>query len=74
VLGFNDETWWSRFARPRLHAWMDSSEPVRLIEQCRATTDPDPKALACYGLLVRRAGGVPDEVWLSASGGSTAAP
>jgi hypothetical protein len=63
-LGFNDETWWSRFARPRLHAWMDRTDPVRLIEQCRPTHDPDPKALACYGLLVRRAGEVPDEVWL----------
>jgi hypothetical protein len=43
---------------------MDPTDPVRLIEQCRPAHDPDPKALACYGLLVRRAGDVPDEVWL----------
>jgi hypothetical protein len=49
VLGFADETWWSRFARPPLHTWTD--EPLRLVEQAVARDDPDPKALACYGLL-----------------------
>jgi transposase len=43
---------------------MDPLEPVRLIEQTRPADDPDPKALACYGLLVRRAQDTPDEVWL----------
>jgi hypothetical protein len=50
VLGFQDETWWSRLALPALHAWTDD-EPLRLVEQTVARTDPDPKALACYGLL-----------------------
>jgi len=50
VLGFQDETWWSRLARPALHAWT-ADEPLRLVEQTVARTDPDPKALACYGLL-----------------------
>jgi hypothetical protein len=30
----------------------------------RPADDPDPKALACYGLLVRRATGDPDQVLL----------
>jgi transposase len=53
LLGFEDEVWWSRLARPALHAWQDDEQPVRLIEQTVARDDPDPKALACYGLLVR---------------------
>jgi hypothetical protein len=53
VVGFADETWWSRVARPALHAWTEGP-PVRLIEPCVARADPDPKALACYGLLLRQ--------------------
>lgn len=62
-MGFADETWWSRVARPALHAWADGA-PVRLVEQTVARDDPDPKALACYGLLVRPAITTPEEVWL----------
>jgi hypothetical protein len=50
VLGFQDETWWSRLAVPALHAWT-ADEPLRLVERAVSRTDPDPKALACYGLL-----------------------
>lgn len=53
VIGFEDEVWWSRFAHPDLHAWVDSDEVMRLVEQKPQKNDPDPKALACYGLLVR---------------------
>ena len=53
VLGFEDEVWWSRLARPALHAWAEADRPLRLVEQAVAKDDPDPKALACYGLLVR---------------------
>jgi hypothetical protein len=53
LLGFEDEVWWSRLAHPALHAWQDEAQPWRLIEQTVARDDPDPKALACYGLLVR---------------------
>jgi len=49
VLGFQDETWWSRLALPSLHAWTDD-EPLRLVERTTDRTDPDPKALCCYGL------------------------
>jgi len=53
ALGFQDETWWSRFAKPNLHAWSDKKHPLRLVEQDKKKDDPDPKALACYGLLLR---------------------
>ena len=60
VVGFLDETWWSRLARPSLSSWSDAGEPLRLIEQSVAKDDPDPKAISCYGLYL------PDfrETWL----------
>jgi DDE superfamily endonuclease len=59
VLGFADETWWSRLAQPALSSWTDGA-PLRLIEQDCPRGDPDPKALACYGLLRTDT----QEVWL----------
>jgi hypothetical protein len=53
LLGFEDEVWWSRLAHPALHTWQDADDPLHLIEQTVARDDPDPKALACYGLLAR---------------------
>lgn len=41
----------SRFALPQLHAWQDPDDPLRLVEQTWQKDDPDPKALACYGVL-----------------------
>jgi hypothetical protein len=67
ALGFEDETWWSRVVHPQLHVWAPTPQPLRLVEQTLAKTDPDPNALACYGLLLRwlSAPGVPEEaVWL----------
>jgi hypothetical protein len=63
ALGFADEVWWSRFAQPALHAWSEADEPVRLVEQTRSADDPDPRALACSGLLVRQASSA-DEMYL----------
>ena len=54
AIGFLDEVWWSRFALPRMHAWQDEHHPVRLVEQPWQKADPDPKALACYGVLWQR--------------------
>ena len=54
AIGFLDEVWWSRFALPRMHAWQDEDHPVRLVEQSWQKGDPDPKALACYGILWQR--------------------
>ncbi len=51
MLGFQDEVWWSRVAQPRLQAWAEPTQPLRLVEQTVARDDPDSKALACYGLL-----------------------
>jgi transposase len=66
ALGFQDEVWWSRLARPALHAWAEADEGPRLVEQAVAPDDPDPKALACYGLLVRTwsDGARREEAWL----------
>jgi hypothetical protein len=63
AVGFQDETWWSRLARPALHTWT-AGGPLRLVEQTVADDDPDPKALACYGLLVRPGDGTPEQIWL----------
>jgi hypothetical protein len=54
MLGFADEVWWSRVAQPALHTWTDPDQPLRLVEQTVAKEDPDPKALACYGVLLRQ--------------------
>src|SRR5439155_214075 len=67
ALGFEDEVWWSRLAAPALHSWAEPDRPLRLVEQAVAKDDPDPKALACYGLLARWAqpgGGWQEETWL----------
>ena len=57
VLGYADETWWSRLALPQVHAW-SGDDPLRLVEREVPKTDPDPKALACYGLLRADTGGM----------------
>jgi hypothetical protein len=57
VLGFQDETWWSRLALPAVHAWA-GSEPLRLVERQVPPSDPDPKALSCDGLFRRDTGGM----------------
>ena len=53
ALGFVDEVWWSRIAQPTMASWADASAPLRLVEQTVTRDDPDPKALACYGMLLR---------------------
>ena len=67
LLGCEDEVWWSRLAHPALPAWADDDWPLRLVEQTVAREDPDPKAVACYGLLTRawdRARQRREEMWL----------
>jgi hypothetical protein len=55
VLGYVDETWWTRLAQPNLSAWAeDVGGPLRLVQRRR---DKDgPQALACYGLLRQDSG------------------
>jgi transposase len=63
AVGFEDETWWSRLAQPSLHTW-GAAGPLRLEERTLARDDPDPKALACYGLLVRTGDPRPEPPWV----------
>ena len=67
ALGFADEVWWSREAQPTRSAWAPKDRYLHLMEQTVAKDDPDPKALACSGLLVRTRGHGNEpaaEVWL----------
>ena len=50
ALGFTDEVWFSRLAQPALSAWAAPGEELRLTLRAAARADPEPKALACYGL------------------------
>src|SRR5262249_774959 len=52
-----------RTARPKMSAWAPDQRPLRLIEQAVPRDDPDPKALACYGLLARFAD-ASEQTWL----------
>ncbi len=54
ALGFADEVWWSRLAQPDQHRWAEDDAWARLQFVERAKDDPDPQALACYGLLLWR--------------------
>lgn len=53
ALGFEDETWWSRLAQPNMSSWAEDQHPLKLIQKSLEKGDLDPKALACFGLLVR---------------------
>jgi DDE superfamily endonuclease len=47
-----------------VHTWSAADPALRLIETARAPADPAPKALACYGLLVRALPTAPEQLWL----------
>ena len=64
ALGFEDEVWWSRLAQPEQHGWTDAEATPKLQELTPPTADPDPKALACYGLLVRPQPQQAEQMWL----------
>jgi DDE superfamily endonuclease len=64
ALGFGDEVWWSRLAQPAQQAWTDAAATHKLQELSRPTDDPDPKALACYGLLWRPGPQQAAQMWL----------
>ena len=50
MLGFQDETWWTRLAQPDLFAWA-AGEPLRLAGNARDPKGGGPEAVACYGVL-----------------------
>jgi transposase len=60
VLGFEDESWFSRFERPPLHSWEQAGLPMRLLQKEARKDDPEPKALSCYGLYLPEL----EETWL----------
>lgn len=43
------EVWWSRFAKPSMHAWA-GEKPLRLLQTKPKQDEQEPKALACYGV------------------------
>lgn len=51
-------------AQPDQHCWTDDAATPTLQELTPSTADPDPKALACYGLLVRPGPPATDQMWL----------
>jgi transposase len=64
ALGFEDEVWWSRLAQPDQHCWTDPATTHKLQELVPPPGDPAPKALACYGLLVRPGPQQAAQMWL----------
>jgi hypothetical protein len=56
--------WWSRVAHPALHTWTPTHQPLRLQELIPPRTKSTPKALACYGLLVRSIPNQPEQMLL----------
>lgn len=66
AFGYQDETWWSRYAHPSLHSWAENGEFLKLIAKVEDAKDPEPKAIACYGLAVHwyTETGKHQEVWL----------
>jgi hypothetical protein len=57
VLGFQDETWWTRLAQPDLFAWA-GADPLRLGANARDPKGGSPEAVACYGVLRLDTGGM----------------
>jgi hypothetical protein len=64
ALGDGDEVWWSRLAQPDQHHWTDATATSKWQELTPPLNDPNPKALACYGLLVRHRPPQADQMWL----------
>jgi len=64
ALGFGDEVWWSRLAQPNQHCWTDTAATPKLQELTPLGEDADPKARACYGVVVRPGPQPADQMWL----------
>jgi hypothetical protein len=63
ALGVGDAVWWSRLAQPDPHGWTDADATPTLQELRLPPDDPDPKALACDGLLLRPGPLQADQLW-----------
>jgi DDE superfamily endonuclease len=62
ALGWGDEGWGRRLAHPALHRWPPDDQPLRLHELTFPRPAQVPKALACYGLLVRQGPNQPEQM------------
>jgi hypothetical protein len=62
ALAWGDEVRWSRLAQPALHTWTPAAAPLRLQEIALPRPKRAPKALACYGLLVRHMPTQPEQM------------
>ncbi len=52
MVGFEDETRWSRVALPSPHVRGEDGEPLRIVQRSVPEDDPDPKAISCYELFL----------------------
>ncbi|MBA4062936.1 MAG: hypothetical protein C0501_04355 [Isosphaera sp.] len=57
MVGFQDETWWTRLAQPDLFAWA-AGDPLRLGQNPRDPRGGGPEAIACSGVLRHDTGGM----------------
>lgn len=64
VVGFEDETWWSRVSPPQGSAWAERGRPLRVVEQ--AVPKRETKAISCYGMLLQCPADptCTEEIWL----------
>ena len=63
ALGCADDVWWSRLAHPTPHRGEAAAAVTRLQDLTRAKRDPEPHALACSGVLVRRLRSPAEPMW-----------
>ena len=70
VLGFEDETWFSRFERPSLHSWADAAIRCAFLRKRRERT------IRAEGSLLLRAVYLPEleESWLRFVDGRPVSP
>jgi hypothetical protein len=47
-----------------MHTWAPDAQTLHLVEKALPNDDPEPKALACYGLLVRHVPTQPEQMLL----------
>jgi hypothetical protein len=47
-----------------MHAWAPGEHALRWVAKALSHDEPDPKALACYGLLLRATPTTPEQLWL----------
>jgi hypothetical protein len=47
-----------------MHTWTPGERSWRLVEKALTHEDPDPKALACDGVLLRATPTLPEQLWL----------